>query len=600
MIKSFFYRTIISVTGHLPLPLLRALGHLLGTTLWLSRSRMWLVTRENIERCYPGLDSHRQILLARESLRETGKTITETTYAWIQPVDRLMALIHEVEGQSKVDAALAYGKGIIFVIPHLGNWEIINHFLGRHYGLTHMYQPNRNKRLDTFIQQRRDRTGTCFVRTDRSGIKAQLRVLKGGGCIGVMPDQEPLIHTGEFAPFFGVDALTNELAARFSKTDAKLFIAVCERSIEGFNIRFDPVDLNCPGTVTSKTGSPITASSNSEAAQINTGPSFSRLTRINDAIENSVRRKPAQYLWSYKRFRTRPAGKLDFYQFNRHPLRTEMERWLLELYVATFRWMPGWLYRTFSNLLAWLPFTARKRRKITRDNLTQCRQPTHLLRASMTSLFESALEAPGVWRSSNSRFMHRVKSVDGELSEARGNIILTPPLASREALMRFLGNKYFTTEYYHPNTITSLDQLIRRVRESQGIGLVEHDNEGRTRIVEQLNSGHAITLCPDQQPRLRGGLFVPFFDLPALTTQALTNLLRETDAELVLGIAWREGNQYRISLQQLDYDPAESDHDILHGVNRQLEAAIQLNTAQYRWSDKRFNIRPLGHAKIYR
>ena len=596
MIKSFFYRAAISLTGRLPLLLLRALGHLIGTTLWLSRSRMWLVTRENIERCYPALDSHRQVLLARESLRETGKTITETTYAWTQPVERLIALIQEVEGQSSVDAALACGEGIIFVIPHLGNWEVINHFLGRHYGLTHMYQPDRNKRLNKFIQQRRGRTGTRFVPTDRSGIKAQLNVLKNGGCIGVMPDQEPLIHTGEFAPFFGIDALTNELAARFSKTNAKLFIAVCERSSVGFNIRFDPIDTETSNVAPVSTTPLGTGPIASEASTNN----VSRLARINDAIENSVRLKPAQYLWSYKRFRTRPAGKLDFYQFNRHPFRTEIERWLLGSYVATFRWMPWRLYRPLSDLLAWLPFIATKRRKIARINLQQCQQPTHLFHASMTSLFESALEAPGIWRSSDSRFMHRVKSVDGELSQAKGTIILSPPLASREALMRFLGNRYFTTEYYHPNTITSLDQVIRRARASQGIALVEHDDKGRARIVAQLNSGHVITLCPDQQPRLRGGLFVPFFDIPALTTLTLSTLLRETGAELVFGIAWRDGNQNRISLQKFDYDLAESDHEILGAVNQQFEAAIQLNAAQYRWSDKRFNIRPIGQPKIYR
>jgi len=581
MIKSFLYRAIISLTGHLPLPLLRALGDLIGTMLWISRSRMWLVSRENIERCYPALGSHRQSLLARESLRETGKTITETTFAWTQPVDRLIAAIDEVDGQSNVDAALAIGKGVIFVIPHLGNWEVINHFLGRHYGLTHMYQPNRNPQLNEFIQQQRNRTGTRFVRTDRSGIKSQLNELKNGGSIGVMPDQEPLIHTGEFAPFFGIDALSNELVARFSKTGAKLFIAVCERSATGFNIRFDPIDIHAQKGELSATRS-------------------SRLARINDAIENAVRHKPTQYLWSYKRFRTRPAGKLDFYQFNRHPIRTEFESWLLKLYTATFRWIPAWLYRPLGYALAWLPVAAAKRRKIARINLKQCTQPNTLFRASMATLFESVLEAPGIWRSSDKRFMNRIKSVDGELSKLRGNIILTPPLASREALMRFLGNRYFTTEYYHPSTITSLDQLIRRMRESQGIALVEDDDQGRKHITEQLNSRHTITLCPDQQPRLRGGLFVPFFNLLALTTLTLPTLLRETNAELVIGIAWRDGDQYRISLQPLAYNLVDSDDAILRAVNQQLEATIQQNPVQYRWSDKRFNIRPIGQPKIYR
>jgi len=597
---------MIGLVGHLPLTLLRALGHLTGTVLWLSRSRMWLVSLENIERCYPGLDRHRQILLARESLRETGKTITETTFAWTQPVDRLLALIHGVEGQSDVDAARADGKGVIFVIPHLGNWEVINHFLGQHYGLTHMYQPNRNHQLNEYIQQQRDRTGTRFVRTDRSGIKAQLKELRNGGCIGAMPDQEPLIHTGEFAPFFGIDALTNELVARFAQTGAKLFIAVCERSATGFNIRFDPIDAELADSDLTQgerakpdADEPDTdekepaPSSASQLARLN-------LTRINDAIEIAVRHKPAQYLWSYKRFRTRPAGKLDFYQFNRHPIRTEIESWLLNVYTETFRWIPRGFSRSLAYSLAWLPVAAAKRRKIARINLQQCKQPKTLLRTSMETLFESALEGPRIWRSSDKRFTHRIESVEGELSQHRGSIVLTPPLASREALMRFLGNRYFTTEYYHPNTITSLDQLIRKMRESQGIGLVEHDDEGRNHSIEQLKRGHIITLCPDQQPRLRGGVFVPFYNVEALTTLTLTTLLRETNAELVIGVAWRVRDQYQISLQPIHYNLADSDDDILSAVNRQLEAAIGQNPAQYRWSDKRFNIRPIGKTKIYR
>ncbi|MFT4799897.1 MAG: KDO2-lipid IV(A) lauroyltransferase [Candidatus Azotimanducaceae bacterium] len=591
MIKSFLYRAVISLTGHLPLPLLRALGHLIGTTLWLSRSRMWLVSRENIERCYPALDKHRQVLLARESLRETGKTITETTFAWTQPVDRLIALIHKVDGQPNVDAAVASGKGVIFVIPHLGNWEVINHFLGRHYGLTHMYQPNRNQQLNEFIQRQRDRTGTRFVRTDRTGIKAQLSELKNGGCIGAMPDQEPLIHTGEFAPFFGIEALTNELIARFSKTGAKLFIAVCERSATGFNIRFDPIDIDSKKIDCNKMDSDESALSTTRS---------SRLALINDAIENAVRQKPTQYLWSYKRFRTRPAGKLDFYQFNRHPIRTAVESWMLRLFSRIFRWVPSWLYRPLGYSLAWLPVIAAKRRKIARINLKQCKQPATRLRPSMATLFESALEAPGIWRASDKQFQQRIKSVEGALSTLRGSIILTPPLASREALVRFLGNRYFTTEYYHPNTITSLDQLIRQMRESQGIALVEHGNEGKTHLIKCLKNARTITLCPDQQPRLRGGLFVPFFNLPALTTLTLPSLLRETNAELVIGIAWREGGQYRVSLQTIDYNLADSDDEILGAVNQKLETAIQQNPVQYRWSDKRFNIRPIGQPKIYR
>lgn len=585
MLKSYLYRILISLIGHLPLKVLRGLGHLIGTLLWLVRSRMWLVTRENIARCYPGLDDHRQFLLAKESLRETGKTITETTYAWTQKVETLLKLIDSIEGQPAVERALTEKTGVIFVIPHLGNWEVINHFLGQHYGLTHMYQPNRNLKLDQYIQRRRDRTGTQFVATNLSGIKSQLQTLKNGGCIGIMPDQEPLIHTGQFAPFFGIDALTNELAAGFARNGAKMFVAVCERTSSGFTICFRPIEGAMDGAI--------------DATIDGTTKTNSILAAVNLAIEDAVRRKPAQYLWSYKRFRTRPAGKLDFYQFDRHPLRTTVERWLLKLYLTIPRCIPKRLFRPISSLLALLPFVATKRRKITRINLRQCQQDPALLRLSMANLIECTLEAPTIWQY-DSDLMDRIAQVEGKISSERGTIILTPPLASREVLMKYLGNQFFVTEYYHPNTVTSLDEMIRLKRQSEGIKLVEHDDIGRRHLLEQLNLGHIVALCPDQQPRLRGGLFIPFFGLPALTTKTLSWLLRESGAELILGCARKQGEKFNIALENLAYEPESTDEALLLSINERLESAVLKDPHLYRWSDKRFNIQPLGRPKIYR
>lgn len=579
MIKSIIYRALIGLTGQLPLSALRSLGSAIGTVLWLSRSRMWLVTLENIERCYPALDQHRQFLLARESLRETGKTITETTYVWARPVESVLDLIQEVDGQSAVDSAVDSRSGVIFVIPHLGNWEVINHYLGKHYGLTHMYQPNRNPRLSDYIQARRNRTGTRFVPTNSAGIRAQRKVLNAGGCIGIMPDQEPLIHTGQFAPFFGIEALTNELAPRLAQSGARTFTAVCERTPTGFAISFDEVNIDStPGT---------------ELASLNIG------------IEDAVRRKPAQYLWSYKRFRTRPEGKLDFYQFDRHPLRTLIESWFLWLYVLATRSLPSPFVRVLSQAIAQVPFILRQRRKIARINLAKCLLhdtvlSKSLLKPSTAVLVQSAIEAPGIWTRTAANFMRDIESVEGAIDPKRGSIVLTPPLASREALMRYLGNHFVTTEYYHPNSITSIDNLIRKSRGMNGIKLVEHDDSGRQYLAQQLLEQQVVTLCPDQQPRLRGGLFVPFFNIPALTTTTLPKLLRSTEPELLLGVAWRHKSQFRISLQPLAYDSTQTDAQILTIVNQQLEAAIQQHPEQYRWSDKRFNIQPLGHRKIYR
>jgi KDO2-lipid IV(A) lauroyltransferase len=576
MLKTYILRLLIFLVGSLPLGVIRTLGNGLGTLAWLSRSRMWIVSKENIDLCYPNLDSHRRLVLAKESLRETGKTMTETCYAWTRKPATVLGKIDAIDGIEHLHASQAAGRGIVFVIPHQGNWEIINHYLGKHFGLTHMFQPNRNRHLNRYIQYKRQITGTQFVPTDRTGIKAQLKTLKAGGSIGVMPDQEPLVHTGRFAQFFGIPALTNELMRGYQRSGSDFFVAVCTRTESGFAIQFDPINFSAE--------------------------KHEFLSEANLAMERAIRRHPSQYLWSYKRFRTRPEGELDYYQFDRHPLRTALETVMLSLYDRSCRQLARAAVMPLASLLTALPI-AKKRNNISRVNLQLTGQPKARLKPSMQHTFAAALEAPKVWHASPQNFAKAICATPTEaaIDQLRqGAMILTPPLGSREALLRYLGADYTVTEYYHSHSVTSLDRLIRAKRTAMGIRLVEHDESGREYLSEALANNELITLCPDQQPRLRGGLFADFFGHPALTTVAIPALLRAQQKPLLLGFALRQKDGFAVHLEPLQYDPAETDQALLDLLNQQLSHWIGQHPDQYRWSDKRFNIQPLGFPKVYR
>ena len=577
MLKAQLFRTTIKLLGLLPLGVLQRLGNLIGTLLWLSRSRMWLVTLENIQRCYPKLDAHRQSVLARQSLKETGKTIAETAYAWSRDPEVILAHIEQVSGTEHVAKASAAGRGIIFVIPHLGNWEIINHYLGKHHGLTHMYQPSKHAGINHFIQQRRGITGTQFVTTSMSGIKQQLRVLRQGGCIGLMPDQEPLIHTGTFAPFFNIEALSSELIEGYSRTGARVIVATCERSPAPgqFKINFWPVDTD----------------------------QGIKIHQINEAIEAAVRITPEQYLWSYKRFRTRPQGELDFYQFNLHPLRSMLQKAILKAMLYATSLLPLKLSRGLAVLVASItPLTHRKKRKHARINLHLCNQAPTLLGSSTTELVKTAFELGRVWSLSDKQFFSLLPAVEAETLAylSRPTLVLTPPLGNREVVMRYLGHHYHCSDYYHPNSNTAIDDLIRFKRAAMGVRLFEHGSQGRAAIIQCLRVQQIVTLCPDQQPRLRGGIFVPFFGFPALTTTAIPQALKQSGANLVIGLAERTPLGFSLRFVPVDYDQVWNDEKLLDHVNQALEKEINRIPAQYRWSDKRFNIQPPGRDKVYR
>ena len=134
---------------------------------------------------------------------------------------------------------------------------------------------------------------------------------------------------------------------------------------------------------------------------------------------------------------------------------------------------------------------------------------------------------------------------------------------------------------------------------AMGIALLSRSKEGEQTLATRLLAGDVVTFRPDQQPRLRGGEFIPFFGKPALTDKTLARLIRDTNPCIVFGAAIRESRGFRLHLESCDLDKNMSDTRILTAINAHLEKIICSYPEQYRWEEKRFNIRPRGSAKIY-
>ncbi len=589
-IKVWCLRILFRGIALLPLPVLQIFGQSLGSLNWIFQSRMAKVSAENIMLCFPDLNRNQQIHLTKWSLQETGKTLMESAFAWASTPDQCLKSIKSVEGKELVDRLKSEGRGLIFIIPHLGNWEIINHYLGKHYGLTHMYLPNKSAALESYIQAKRSQTGTNFVKANKRGIKAQLKILKDGGAIGAMPDQEPDVHTGIFTRFFRQDALTSELVPGLvDRTGAHCVLAYCKRrqDSDGFDIILDQIELK-------KEELP-------EEVHCNTAQ------QINNAIELAIRQAPEQYLWSYKRFRTRQAGAPELYQFQDSQIRSSFEKLLIRLFLRLTSSLDEQTIRSMAKPLTSVLLWTRSRRARTTDrNLKLCfpssppEEIETLKRSSLVALMETALETGNVWFCNNQHFEQLLVSEIGKEHLREGaTIVLTPPLGNRELVLRYLGQHFHTVEYYHPNTRRSLNELIIRQRTAMGIALVPHTKKGLDSMVEKLNAGGIISICPDQQPRIRGGEFVSFFGVDALTTSVIPQLLKEHHAGFVFGVAIRQPGGFRLHFEPCRLDAQMPAKEILSSLNKQMEAIIQTDPAQYRWSDKRFNIRPPGEQKLY-
>ena len=282
---AFLTKTFIRGLAYLSLKNCHRLGSLFGWLISVTPNRHHFVTTTNIQICFPEMDAAQQQQLITKSLIETGKTVTEISPMWQWNKKKLFQCIKSVQGEELLQQAVENGKGVILAAPHLGCWELLEHYLADKYPTTCMYQKPKIAQLDSIIKEGRQRFGAKLVPTDNHGIRAMLKALKNNELICVLPDQEPREGNGVFAPFFGIQAYSMILISRFAKKTGATVLSIYGKRLKhgaGYEIVFKPLD------------------------KINEGSLENSVAYLNSEIEKCINDIPEQYQWSYKRFRKQP------------------------------------------------------------------------------------------------------------------------------------------------------------------------------------------------------------------------------------------------------------------------------------------------------
>lgn len=274
------------ISALLPFATARSLGRAVMAVQWRFAGRTRRVTECNLELAYPRMTASERQRLTRRSLAATGELAGEMGHVWLRPWSRLQDRL-EVRGDEPLREALASGRGVLMIVPHLGNWEVVGLHLATFGAVVSLYQPPRLAALGGLIERARQRTGAVLVPTDRSGIRAMLRALRCGEIAGILPDQVPAKGAaGCNVPFMGVPCFTSTLPNRLLRRSGALaMMAYAERVRGGFIIhyRLAEKDLACED-------------------------SHQAATALNREVETCLQHCPAQYQWEYKRFRTRTVG----------------------------------------------------------------------------------------------------------------------------------------------------------------------------------------------------------------------------------------------------------------------------------------------------
>ncbi|MCJ8169511.1 lysophospholipid acyltransferase [Atopomonas sediminilitoris] len=284
---------LLKLFALLPWPVIKALGGLVGGLMWRVPNRSREVVRINLKACFPEMPEAEREDLARRSLKHIGHTIMEAASAWMWPAERTLKLVRQVENHELLKQALASGKPLVLITSHLGNWEVLNQYAASQCKTIILYRPSKLAVVNQLITERRSQQGNPLVPSTREGILKLVKGLRDGGIAGIAADPEPSVSSGEFVPFFGVPTLTSKFVPSLvvgGKANALVLHAFRLEDGSGFKVVFEPAP---------------------EALFSDDVPTA--VAALSQAIEHAVQRYPAQYMWSMKRFKKRPAGMPKLY-----------------------------------------------------------------------------------------------------------------------------------------------------------------------------------------------------------------------------------------------------------------------------------------------
>ncbi len=282
---------LLKILAYLPYRGLSALVSLLAFVGYYGAKRRVRIMRRNLEACFPELSLHQREIWLKANLRYVIWGGVQTLMAWEWSNQRLLKTVrYRYEGLEILHKAHASGQGAILCGAHFTCLELIGRIFGLEHSFNLVYQKHKNPVFEAWMSRSRKRYVHQLI--DRYDIRAMVKTLKTGGMLWYAPDQDMGADRSAFVDFFGIPTATVKATSRLAKMGQAVVIPVCfyQEETGGFVLKISPPFEPFPS-----------------------GDETQDVLRYSQFVEAAVRTHPLQYLWSHRRFKTRPQGALPFY-----------------------------------------------------------------------------------------------------------------------------------------------------------------------------------------------------------------------------------------------------------------------------------------------
>ncbi|WP_422134338.1 MULTISPECIES: LpxL/LpxP family Kdo(2)-lipid IV(A) lauroyl/palmitoleoyl acyltransferase [unclassified Endozoicomonas] len=275
----------------LPYSVMVLLGRLVGRLLLRFGGSRVRITRVNLEKCFPHISEAERDALLQKNFESVGIGLMEVIMAWWWPRKRLERLV-TYKGLENLNSET--GQGNLLLILHFTTIEISGALITLRHSVDATYREHKNPVFEYMQRRQRLRYDRGSRLLGRRDVRGMLRSLRQGKTVWYSPDQDYGPKQSVFAPFFGVQTASVTGTSRMTKMGKARVV---------------------PMVVTRKPGSEGYVLEVFEAwKDFPRGDDLQDAIRVNQFVEEQVKKNPDQYMWLHRRFKTRPEGEVGFYK----------------------------------------------------------------------------------------------------------------------------------------------------------------------------------------------------------------------------------------------------------------------------------------------
>jgi len=281
---------IVWLLHFFPLPVFARIGSGLGGLFYYFARERRNVCQMNLARCFPQMPERERVAIAKAHFRAFGRTLLERSILWWAPRQEILSMVR-AEGLEHV--LELKGKPLILLAPHFVGLDAGCTRLTCEFDMAGIYSKQKDPWFNELLLSGRLRFGNGLAISRQEGVRPAIAAIKNGYRFYYLPDQDYGARDAVFVPFFGVPAATITGLSRMARITGARIVPVVTRMFpggEGYEVRCFPAWQNFPS-----------------------GDDIADARRLNEFIEKRVLEMPAQYFWTHKRFKTRPAGEAKWY-----------------------------------------------------------------------------------------------------------------------------------------------------------------------------------------------------------------------------------------------------------------------------------------------